>query len=256
MRGPARLALIAAVLLPSLAHASPVTVDTGAFSATYDTTAFASSWVAGSYDGYSLQASQYAVTTGQNSLRIDISQLAPGTNSYHQGADTLLYATGAASYISTVGFGLPLSLAADSVDTTAYRVTIGTHLSGTGYTPFNGSSSYVAGSLTVTDASATTSVLTPVNATVPSTGIATPIATVYSGLIGAGTNVASIDGLFKLYGAYSKPCCGSALTFGIDYIQIDAIIVPSTIPEPGSYALMGLGLAAIGLATHRQPRRI
>ncbi|MGC4061868.1 MAG: PEP-CTERM sorting domain-containing protein [Aquabacterium sp.] len=252
----ARLALMSAALLPLLAQAASVTVDAGHFAATYDTAAFSSGWGAGQYDGYNQQASQYLVTTGPDSLRIDIAQLPPGTNSYHQGESTLLYATGAANYIASVYFRLPLTLAADAPDTTAYRVTIGTHLSGTGYTPFNGSSSYVTGSLTATDASATTFTLAPVDASVPSTGIATPAAMTYSGVIGAGTSLASIDGAFKLYGAYSKPCCGSSLTFGIDYIQIDALTVSSSVPEPGSLALMGLGLAGLGWARRRQLRGI
>jgi hypothetical protein len=256
MRKHAHLAFIAAALLPLMAQASPVTVDAGNFTATYDTSAFSSYWSAGSYDGYTLQPSQYQVSTGANSLRIDLVALPAGTSAGgHQGASTLLYATGTGFYASNLALNLPLTLAADAAGTTAYRITIGTHLSGLPYelNPLASASnngSQVTGSLSATSVSEGTASLMAVSATVPPEGIATPIQTIYSGQVGAGFDLSSITGSFRAYGARYGASNGTA-TFGIDYIQIDAITV-AAVPEPGTYVLMGLGLVGIAVARRRR----
>ena len=245
-----RTTLAALLAMPLMAQAAAVTVDAGNFNATYDTSAFTagrsiSSNIGQGIDGYAFNPAQFQVSTGQNSLRIDFVELPAGIPSYYHGADTLLSATGLASLKNKLSLALPLTLTADLPDTTAYRITIGTYLSGTPYTPFSETSlSGANGNVSITNAEGATSTLIPITATVPTQGITTPIKTVYTGLIGPDFDLTAITGSVNVTGAYTKPCCGVTATFGIDYIQIEAI---SAVPEPGTYALMGLGLVGIGL---------
>lgn len=242
------------LLAPLWAHATAVTVDAGSFTATYDTAtffagrAFTSNTGQG-IDGYNLAASQYAVSTGTDSLRIDFVELPPGTNSYYQGADTLLYLTGTANTVNKLSFNLPMTLSASLPATTAYEVTIGTHVSGSGYTQFSNSTSYVQGSVTISGTDNVSATQVAVNATVGPDGVLTPVAGLYSGVFGPNVDLSAITGSFNVVGAYSKPCCGANITFGIDYLEIKAI---STVPEPGTYAFMGLGLVGIALSRRRQ----
>jgi hypothetical protein len=236
------------LLTPFLAHATAVTVDAGSFTATYDTSAFSASWVAylSNYpvEGYDLAASQFVVSTGPDTLRIDIVQLPPGSNSFHQGADTLLSASGGTGKLS---FNLPMTLSATLPASTAYEVTIGTHVSGSAYTPFENSESSAQGIVTIAGTGNTPDAQLEVKSIVDPSGISTPVVNLYSSLFGPNADLSAISGLINVEGAYTKPCCAD-IRFGIDYLEIKAI---STVPEPGTFASMGLGLVGVAVSRRR-----
>jgi hypothetical protein len=251
--------LKAACLLftPLWAHATAVTVDVGSFIATYDTATFSagraiSSASGSGIDGYSLAASQFKVSTGADSLRIDFVELPPGSNSYYQGADTLLFVSGSIMTINQLTFNLPMTLRAALPALTAYEVTIGTHLSGSAYTQWQSSTSDAEGQVTILGTGAIPATQIAVNESVGPSGLTPAVATQYSGLFGTNDDLSAISGSFKVAGAYSKPCCSAGIRLDIDYVEIKAI---STVPEPGTFALMGLGLAGLSVSRRRLAER-
>lgn len=222
-------------------------MDAGNFTATYDTSAFLSGWSV-PVDGYLLQPSQYQVSTGLNSLRIDIVQLPSGAPnpSSHQGPETLLSVVGTPSYAGSLSVNLPLTLTADAPGTKGYRISIGTSLSASSYDPSSNAPSNVSGTVSLKAANASVASIA-VSASVPTQGITTPVKTIYSAEVGPAFDLASIVGQIRAYGTNSRIQPGTT-TFGIDFIQIDAI---SAVPESGTFALMGLGLVGIVLARMR-----
>jgi hypothetical protein len=267
----ARLALLGSALLASqMAHATATTLDAGNFNASFDTSAFQISYVfansSTSVDGWGLQASQYKVSAGNDSLRIDFTPLpsgAPGANPSHYGDTSMPAVNVSAYYDANFGLNLPLSLQADDAANTAYRITFGTTLGSStygfgGYTGINGEGFYadghVFGSLTATAAGQAATELAPLNLATSHLGTTTSYP--LGGTLNPGFELAALGGSFKVTGPYSKPCCGALTKFSLDYIQIDAIRAVPGVPEPGTYALMALGLAGLGLVARRrvQPR--
>lgn len=228
---PAAALLVLATWAGTPVSAAPVTVDAGAFQATYDTSRFL-----GGYGVFQLNqfiaaetspSSAFSVTTGADSLVVSL------------GADAV---KGLISpYYRYEGtFSLPLTLLADRPADTLFQIEVSTTLSGVAPQQ---AIAPITGTLSAKDSTGAATTLAQLNLIYPLSGATPPLTSVLKGTFSAAQGLSELRLNLTLPGGFT-PRTSPAPTLSVNSFTIKAV---SAVPEPAQAGLFALGMVALGL---------